>query len=297
MGLAGAYLIDMKLGFLVAGLGLLACVGCSAEVDGGSTSPADVRDGSEPGPSLVGPSAGRAAAENRARMGGPVAIGEESAAPDGAFVCRKGAFCDDFEGATIGAAWTDIVEGGGQLGRASTSASVGKGALHVVTRDASESAFLVREKGFVGGSWSGVFGFALRAEAIPSESFAGPELTVKTASDGVVTLAVVMKPEGLFLEQRGTAECGKDRCQDKSTLLAPARAGHWYRVDLGVEAGAAAAAAPYGRVEFRVDGGALGATDLVVPLGEGTALLRAGVTRGDVRPAHVAIDDVVLLTR
>lgn len=289
----------MKLASFLAGLSVLACAACSAEIDGASTSPADVREGSEPGPSLVGPSAGRAASENRARMGGPLEIGEQVAAPDGAFVCRKGAFCDDFEdlhAASIGARWTDIVEGGGQLGRASTSASAGKSALHVVTRDASESAFLVREKGFVGPAWSGVLGFAMRADAIPSESLAGPELSVKTANDGVVSLVVVMKPEGLFLEQRGGAECIKDRCQSKSTFLAPARAEHWYRVDIGVEAGSADAA-PYGRLEFRVDGGALGATDLTVPLGDGTALLRAGVTRGDVRPAFVAIDDVVLLTR
>jgi hypothetical protein len=106
-----------------------------------------------------------------------------------------------------------------------------------------------------------------------------------------------MTPEGVFLEQRGTAECLRDRCVDARTRLAPAHANHWYRITLGFEVNARQAA-PYGRLEASVDNGDMQSTDLSVPFYDGSVFLSAGVTKGDPgRRALADLDDVTMLVR
>ncbi|MBX3189093.1 MAG: hypothetical protein KF819_18875 [Labilithrix sp.] len=225
-------------------------------------------------------------------------VGERGTKP-AAFVCRKGAFCDDFEEKSLGTRWSDLVqESGGRvrLGEGS-SASAGRGSLEIFTRDASSRAFLSHEVvADLSGSWSGALGFALRVDSVPRKALGGPELTM-TTSDGVLAIGVVLKPEGLVLEQRATESCLKeDRCKSRSWVIAPALDNHWYDVRIGVEANPADIA-PYGRIEITVDGGELLAGDLTIPMFDRGAFLRAGVTQGDIEPARAVVDDVSLLVR
>lgn len=113
---------------------------------------------------------------------------------------------------------------------------------------------------------------------------------------GPITIRIALKPEGLVLEQLASETCRRDRCVTSSQIIAASQPAHWYRVTVGVEANARQAA-PYGRVEVIVDGGDLQATDLTVPLYEGSMFLRAGITQGDARPASAHLDDVTLFVR
>jgi hypothetical protein len=224
------------------------------------------------------------------------AVGQPGAKSPVAFVCRKGAFCDDFEEKSLGTGWTDRLEvSSGRLRLTQDSASLGKSALEMWTRDESSSAFLIHEKADVSGPWAGVLGFALRVDDVPGKSLGGPELTMKT-KDGLVTIGVVLGPEGLVLEQRATEECLNDRCKNRSWVIAPAVDRHWYRVRIGVEANPRDVA-PYGRLEVSVDDGELLTGDLTVPFFDGSIFLRAGITQGDARPARAELDDVSLLVR
>jgi hypothetical protein len=283
----------MKLSSYVFLLASVALVGCSSEIaePGAERAPAskldDIGNVAQPGPSVKG--------EQASNLGNSFEVG--SIVPSEVFVCRKGAFCDDFESVDAPSRWTGEFTDGGDVGRSTSSASLGKGALALTTKPGATSAFLVFEKGQVPATWSGAFSFAMRAADLPKESLSGPELVVKTIDDGVVSLAFVLKPEGLFLEQRATADCKKDRCQTKSTLIGTASAGTWARIDLGIESGSSVGGAPYGRVEIKVNGGPLVSTDLGVPLGNGTTFLRAGITSGDVREAFLDLDDVSFLVR
>ena len=281
-------------GFVVATLASVVFVGCSSEV--GESSPA---------PGTV-PVIGEEPVTSAPVHGGPgssklIGSGFESESPTGPkpFACRAGAFCEDFELEDLTAHWTDHVEvGGGALGFASASASPGRSALVVDTREASDAAFVWSERGAVDPTWSGAFEVAMRVDRIPSEALGGPEIVVKSARDGLVTLALVAKPEGLFLEQRGTSECLRDRCVAKSTFLGPISEGVFAKVSLGFEVdGTTKESGPYGRIEWRMNGGELNATDLTVPLLDGTTVLRAGVTKADARAARLALDDISLFTR
>lgn len=276
--------------FLLASVAL-GTWGCSSEVaePGGERAPIAKHDVdgnvTQPGPSVKGEQA----------VGPSFEVG--SVVPSEVFVCRKGAFCDDFESVDAPSRWTGSEENGGDVGRSNASASLGKGSLALTTKPgATNSAFLLLDKGQIGATWSGSLSFAMRVAELPKDSVGGPELAVKTIDDGVVSLAFVLKPEGVFLEQRATADCKKDRCQTKSTLVGTAAAGKWTKIDLGIES-APNGGAPYGRVEVKVNGGPLVAVDLGVPLGSGTTFLRAGITAGDIREAFLDLDDVTLLTR
>ncbi len=274
-------------------LASVVLAGCSSEVaePGGANKPAPAPGGGDiaivqPGATVRG--------DQNADLGR--VFGEPKTSSPEVFVCRKDAFCDDFERADA-SKWTEVVETDGTVGRTTSSASVGKGALALTTKRGGGEAFLFLEKGFVKDTWNGSLSFAMRVASVPSESLSGPELLVKTMDDGVVSLAIVLKPEGFYLEQRSTDACRKDHCVRRSTFLEPATMGTWHRIELGVEMGPSGTGAPYGRVEARIDGGELRPTDLTIPLGGGTTFLRAGITKGDVRESFVDLDDVSLFTR
>jgi hypothetical protein len=240
-------------------------------------------------PGLAGPN-------DHVAVGG-IAFAAPAAHPASGFVCRKGAFCEDFEEQGYAAHWKSaFTSGGGAIESNNDSASVGRGSLRLFTKDEASSAYLLSERGAVTGNWSGVLGFAFRVAEVPGAYLGGPELTVKTP-DGPITIRVSMTPEGVFVEQRGTAECLRDRCVDARTLLAPAHANHWYRITLGMEVNPHQAG-PYGRIEASVDGGELQSTDLTVPFYDGSMFLSAGLTKGDPgRRALADLDDVTLLVR
>ena len=214
------------------------------------------------------------------------------------FVCRPGAFCEDFEEQGFENRWSGVLTtGSGTVEQNTASASLGRGSIRLFTADDSSSAYLLQDKGTVKGNWSGVLAFAFRVAEVPSQYLGGPELTLRTA-DGPVTVRLTMAPEGVFVEQRSTAECLHDRCVPKRTLIAPAHANHWYRVTLGFEVNPANAA-PYGRLEASVDDtGNVVSTDLSVPFYDGPMTFSAGITQGDVGHRSLAdLDDVTLLVR
>lgn len=236
---------------------------------------------------------------DRARAHGEdFAVASRPAAP-AAFVCRTGAFCEDFEEEAFAGRWSEIVTTtGGKLDLGRESASSGKGALRLSAHDDASSAFLFTSpptKAEVVSDWSGVLGLAFRVDQVPAKYLGGPQLTVET-HDGPVTLRIGMRPEGVVLEQISEATCRRDRCVPTSTVIAPASANHWYRITLGAEVNPRVAP-PYGRLEIRVDGGDLMATDLMVPFYDGAVFLRAGITQGDARRAFMDLDDVTLLVR
>jgi hypothetical protein len=281
---------SMRAHFLLASLGLVAC---SANVEPSDPAPPGSPAAAEPAPAV------EPAPADHARASGSefaVAVRQPQAQPVG-FVCRPGAFCEDFEEVAYAPHWGgSFTTGGGTIELGTDSASLGRGSLRLASKDAASSAYLLQGKGDVGARWSGVLGFAFRVDQVPSKYLGGPELTVKTA-DGPLTLRISMRPEGVYLEQRATAACLRDRCQVKSTLVAPAKPNHWYRIAVGVEANANAAP-PYGRVEAAVQGGDNVSTDLSLPLYEGSAFLSAGITEGDPgQRAFADLDDVSLLVR
>ncbi|MDB4937383.1 MAG: hypothetical protein JWP87_4355 [Labilithrix sp.] len=274
--------------YLLVCLGLVACTADAESSDPTSVpgSPADA-----PAPAAGAPFASSA----HASVAG-TAFAVPSAQP-AAFVCRKGAFCEDFEEQGYASHWKSaFTTGDGILESNTESASVGRGSLRLFTKDAASSAYLLSERGTVSGNWSGVLGFAFRVAEVPHAYLGGPELTVKTP-DGPIVIRVSMTPEGVFVEQHGTAECLRDRCVDSRTLLAPAHANHWYRITLGLEVNPHQAA-PYGRLEASVDQGDVLSTDLNVPFYDGSVFLSAGLTEGDPgRRALADLDDVSLLVR
>lgn len=283
--------MSMRALFLLASLGLVAC---SASVESTDPTPAPSA------PAAAEPTAGAEpiAAEHTRATGSVFAVDtrQPQAKPAG-FVCRPGAFCEDFEEAAYAPHWAGtFTTGEGTVDLGTDSASLGRGSLRLTTRDAASSAYLLQSKGEVGKSWSGVLGFALRVDQVPNRYLGGPELTLRTA-DGPLTIRISMRPDGVYLEQRSTAECLRDRCQPKSTLIAPAKPNHWYRINVGVEANANDAA-PYGRVEAAVQGGDNVSTDLALPFYAGSAFLSAGITEGDPGARVFAdLDDVSLLVR
>jgi hypothetical protein len=231
----------------------------------------------------------------------PIGLGVDVPAPHdqpGGFVCRTGAFCEDFEEQGFATRWGEsFTSGTGTIEQTTASASLGRGSLRLFTADESSSAYLREKKGTVAGHWSGVLGFAFRVAAVPSRYLGGPELTLDTA-DGPVTIRLAMTPEGVFVEQQSTAACASKRCTPKSTFLAAAHPNHWYRITLGFEVNPADVA-PYGRLEAAVDdSGDVVSTDLSVPFYDGVMALSAGITQGDVGHRSLAdLDDVTLLVR
>lgn len=285
-------------------LAVLACFSlfaCSADATdgGGGPGPAPVvTHGGENSPD-PGPAAPAAKEDGRrARATGAFDLGLPTPAPT-SFVCRVGAFCDDFEDVSeqpIGARWSDVaLSGKSKLEAVGESASTGRGAVSFMTPDASSSVFLDRSGGGAASHWSGLVAFALRAQATPSAQLGGPELLVRSP-DGAISVRVSLHREGLVLEQRAPDACPRDRCLPTTTVIAPVKTNTWYRVRLGFEVNAQGAA-PYGRLEATVDDGPMLETDLNVPLYDGKIALHAGITQGDSKPAVASLDDVTFLVR
>lgn len=211
--------------------------------------------------------------------------------------CRDGAFCDDFESADFAASWKGSFTTGKafvELGQ--HSASLGAGSLHLTTHGEDATAFLRHEGAAIGAVWSGSLSFALRVAELPAVSLGGPQLTVKTPF-GPVYVRLVMTPDGVFLEQGATASCRASRCIGSRTLLSNAVPNHWYNIRIAFEVNDGSAA-PYGVVATSVNGAHAVASELTVPLSQGTVFLEAGITVGDVEHVAVAdVDDVSLLVR
>ena len=276
------------LAFVLSAAGLAAC----------SAEPAD--DAAPPAPTSVTHEApvtpaAPAADPSRSADMPDLGLSDPPAAPT-PFVCRPGAFCDDFEDDAINfARWSGVVlHGEGKWEVNGASASPGRNALTLFAPDRTSQVFLDHTTGSVASTWSGLLTFALSVSTAPETQLGGPALALKTA-DGPVSVRVSVRPEGLVLEQLAP-ECGKDRCQPTARVIAPAKVGAYYRVRVGFEVGAQAKP-PYGRIETTVDGGPLVTTDLAVPLYDGGVSLRAGITEGDTKRALVSLDDVSLFTR
>lgn len=213
------------------------------------------------------------------------------------YSCRDGAFCDAFETGAFAKEWSSpFSTGDGELSLGTASASLGHGSLHLSTRDKDSSAYLLREQGPVAASWSGAVLFSFRVEELPFDVVGGPELTVKTP-DGPITVRIVVTPDDILLEQRGTAKCLKDRCTATRTVLSPAHASHWYAIRIGFEVNANQTA-PYGLIETSVNGGELTTHDLNVPMYDGSLFFSAGITEGDLgRYVNADLDDVSVFVR
>jgi hypothetical protein len=289
----------MKALYLLACAGLVGLVGCAADAE--SVEPA-------PGPLAIAPGnpvptpthgtvlgpAGGARVSAAALASGPSFVGALVGGRPAAFVCRPDAFCDDFEGAALGARWTAATSlAGGKIEPGTESASAGRGSLRLTTRDQGSTAYLAEAGPDINAAWSGVVSFALRVDELPATSLGGPELSVVT-KDGPITLRVSLEPQGLVLHQLAPASCDRARCAPSATVVAPAQANHWYRVTVSLEV-VPHQAAPYGYVHAAVDGGDAYAHALTVPMFDGPTTLRAGITEGDTRAAAAELDDVTLL--
>ncbi len=269
---------------------LLSLAACTSDLESASAPSAPVGTT----PSVAAPAPLKDA--DRARDNGEDFVAAARPSAPAAFVCRKGAFCEDFEEQSFARRWSDTVTtSGGKIDLGTDSASAGKGALRIFAHDDTSSAFLFASKNDVAGDWSGMLGFAFRLDQVPAKVLGGPELTVKTI-DGPVTIRIAVRPEGVVLEQLAEASCRRDRCVPTSTIIAPAKANHWYRIKLGAEVNPRQAP-PYGRLEVQVDGGELLGADLMVPFFDSSVFLRAGITQGDARRAFMDLDDVTLLVR
>lgn len=284
--------LGMKTVLVVACLGLAAC---TSDLEPSDPNPAPAPAAVEPSKNI--PAVALAGGERARPAEGIDAVGAEYTKPAaGPFVCRKNAFCEDFEEQSWTTRWNDVVTtDGGKIELGRESASSGRGALRLSAHDAASTAFLVAEPGVVAGDWSGLLGFAFRLDQIPAKYVGGPELTVQTA-DGPITVRIAVRPEGVVLEQLAGETCLRDRCQPSSRIIAAAQPNHWYRVRLGLEVNPSEKA-PYGRIEVSVDGGELQSQDLTVPFFEGRITMRAGITQGDTRRALADLDDVTMLIR
>jgi len=282
--------MGMRALLAIAAASLVACTGAVDSTDPAPTPPAVA----VPAPAAPAPTSDVDHAHSEDSV---IALpGAPSTDPAG-FVCRKGAFCEDFEERGYGARWTnEVTTGRASIELGSDSASLGTGSLRLSAHDDSSSAYLFQAKGDVGADWSGVFGFAFRADEVPSKNLGLSELTVKT-EDGPITLRISMRPEGLVLEQLGTADCLRDRCAASSKVIAPSKPNHWYRVKINMSV-TPNQAPPYGRLEASVDDTTSVITELTVPFYNGAVFMSAGITKGDpVRRADIDLDDVSLLLR
>lgn len=276
----------MKAVFAVACLGLAACT-------------SDLEP-SDPGPPVVEHTApgaptipeGASASDRARAFTTPFELAAAKAG-DSAFVCRKNAFCEDFEQKDWSTRWNDLVKStGGTIETSTVSASRGGGSLRLSAPDAAATAFVLADANEVEGNWSGIFSFAFRVDQLPTTSLGGPELTVNGAA-GPMTIRVSLEPNGLVLQQLAEPSC--DRCAPSSTIIAAPQANHWYRVRLGFEVNPhQGGELSHGRIEMSVE---LQSTVLSVPLFDGPVTLRAGITKADTKPALANLDDVTMLIR
>jgi hypothetical protein len=288
--------MGMRAFFAIACASLVACSGAVESTDPAPTSSPVAEPAPAAAPAASVDDADRART-TRDTDGVFAVAGKNAAGAPAGFVCRKGAFCEDFESRGWGDRWTgELTSGRGSVEYGTDSASLGRGSLRLFAMDDASSAYLLQEKGHVGGEWSGMLGFAFRVDQLPGKSLGLSELTVKS-EDGPITLRITLRAQGLVLEQIASADCLRDRCEPTAKVIAPAKPNHWYRVRLGMEVNPNLAP-PYGRLEASVDDGDVVSTDLTVPFYNGSAFLSAGITQGDAgRRAFADLDDVTLLVR
>lgn len=283
----------MRTSFILASVGLVAVVGlvgCAADNE------------PEGGDLVQVPHSGKGQTVGAPQQDEPRIAQTDTSYPsvgggEAGFTCRAGAFCEAFDSPSYADNWSAAVTTGkGVIEQQNESASLGVGSLHLTTRDEASTAYLFREKSVVADQWNGSLGFAIRVPALPSSYLGGPELSVKTPL-GPVYVRVFVTPDGLFLEQNGTASCPADRCTGTRTFISNVLPNHWYNVVVGFEVNSRNEA-PYGLIETSVNGGDFVTNDLNVPLTEGQVFLKAGITQGD--PGNYAsmdLDNVSLLVR
>ena len=227
--------------------------------------------------------------EARAKLGQPVSFG--AGMP---FVCRKNAFCDDFEEAAPLARWTNSVVTLGAVDFVGPSASHGVKALRASTTGSGGAAFLVLAGPALGQTWAGSLGFALRVDALPAKVLGGPEIAVTDTSGAITRIGFSVRPEGIALHQYFES-CAGHACEARSDLVSDVRPGVWRTLTVGIET-SGSSAPPYGRIEVTVDGGDLIVLPLSVTHFDGRAEVHAGITVADSVPATARIDDVVFFT-
>lgn len=257
-------------------LGLVALVAACA-ADGASTGTLDEPQSAPPIPT---------AEPRRDRHREPTT----SSAPlpdEPSFVCRAGAFCDDFEDVAPGSQWRAVGVG---IDFVSPSWSPGRRALRVRVDGGGSPAFLrfVPAEATAATTWSGVVALALRLEKEPRRGIVGPEIATREASGASLSLAI--RGGTLFVEQRPSG-CASTACAERVDAVGVVHPAAWSRVTVGVEANEAGAAT-FGRVEVSVDDGYVSLVPLAVHLG-GDVEVRAGITGGDEEPAELRVDDVM----
>lgn len=282
--------VGMKAVFAVACLGLAAC---TSDLESSDPAPPAVEHSAPGNPTIA---AGASDVDRARATNSPFDLAAAKAG-DSAFVCRKNAFCEDFEQKDWSTRWHDLVKStGGTIETSTASASHGGGSLRLSAPDAAATAFLLSEQNDVAGPWSGIFAFAFRVDQLPTTALGGPEMTVNGA-DGPVTVRIALEPKGLVLQQLADPSCKPELCAPRSTVIAAAQANHWYRIRVGFEVSPRQAEANHGRIEMSVDGGELQSTILSVPMFDGPVTMRAGITQADTKTASANLDDLTLLIR
>jgi len=212
------------------------------------------------------------------------------------FVCRKDAFCDDFEDPLPGSRWPLIVGDAAAMTFTGPSSTVGARALRVTVPAGGAPAYLALQGAELAGRWAGALGVSLRLDAPVVGVVGGPEIVVRAADASVVArIGIVVSPDGIAVDQRD-AGCESTACAARTDLVVVPAPGEFHRVVIGVEANDVTAA-PFGRVEVSVDGGDHANLPLVVrPIG-GRAEVHAGITEADAVATTMRVDDVMFFTR
>ncbi|MBS2018358.1 MAG: hypothetical protein JST00_36165 [Deltaproteobacteria bacterium] len=285
----------MGLRLLTAAVVAAGVIGCGGAGEGVGPA-ADGAPAKAPDP-VVSPGEGAREASTQGAFW--VDDGTRATKPLAQFSCRKDAFCDDFEGKVLpGSLWSVVPAGATNdtLAFVGPSSSLGARALRVSTGANGAPSFLEVAGKKPASGWAGAFGVSIRVDALPEESLAGPEILVRDdAGVALARIAIVVTSVGIGLEQRG-AGCEATACAERLDMLLPAIAGDWHRVVVGVEA-VDAEAPPYGRVEVSIDGSDNAAVPLALRSVGGRISVAAGITRADVAPAVLRVDDVMFFTR
>jgi hypothetical protein len=208
--------------------------------------------------------------------------------------CKKGAFCDDFEGPTPGSRWSSAVATNGVVDFVGPSSSFGARALHATTTGAGAAAYLALAGASLGTQWVGVLGFSLRVESLPASALGGPEIAVVGAGGATTRIGFSVLPTGIVLHQRFDA-CSGSSCSARSDLVSDVKAGEWRRLVVAIET-TGTTAPPYGRIEVTVDGGDILLLPLTVTPFDGKVEAHAGITAADTAPATARVDDVIFYT-
>jgi hypothetical protein len=269
--------VVLALGWLVAGLA--ACGGG----DGGSPTTGEEQVIDAP------PGAGG---------GTPVVVAPAKPSPAPAqpldFQCRSDAFCEDFESADPASRWSGSV--GSSLAFLAPSATKGARSLRVTAAASGEPSFLRLDGGTVGTSFFGAIAFAVRLDASPATGLGGPMIVAKRANGEEASIGVVIRPNGIALEQHATS-CIEPACRERSDVIPLGAPGTWHDVVIGFEVNDGDSVAPYGRLEIGVDGLDLVTYSLTVPFVDAPLEMRAGITSADTSPSALSIDNVMFFQK